>query len=607
MNPKELQIAADVLRRDVLEMTTAAGSGHPSSCLSSSELAAVLWFNEMFYDPSNPNHPHNDEFVLSKGHAAPLYYACLQQAGCIQEDLMRLRKIDSPLEGHPMPQKIPWIKAATGSLGQGLAIGCGMALGARMRKSTSRTYVLMGDSECSEGSVWEAVQFAAYHELTNLVAIVDVNRLGQRGETMLGHDLQAYKKRFEAFGWHAIALNGHKISEIITSLKKARSVKKPVVLLAKTLKGHGLSFMENKEGWHGRALTPQELTKALKEIPVHEFPAWEAKIPLPAKELSQKTIYALPLRYESNEQHATREGYGRGLARLAADNTHIIALDAEVSNSTYAEKVKERTPEQYIECFIAEQTLISVAQGLAIKHFVPYTSTFASFLTRAHDQLRMAALSGSHIITCGSHAGCSIGEDGASQMGLDDIAMMRALPNTTVLYPGDALAAERLVQLAAHQSGLVYIRTTRAKTPLIYNAKEEFMVYDFKAPRLSNNDSAVIVGAGITLHEAIKAHDQLKKQGISTAVVDAYCIKPFPGNKFIEFVKKHGGRVCVVEDHYTEGGLGEMIAHVLAGTSIPFRHLAVQRIPHSGTQQHTLEAAGIDAQAIITTLRTLVK
>ncbi len=607
MNPKELQIAADVLRRDVLEMTTAAGSGHPSSCLSSAEIATVLWFNEMFYDSSNPNHPNNDEFVLSKGHAAPLYYACLQRAGCIQEDLMRLRKSDSPLEGHPMPQKMPWIKTATGSLGQGLAIGAGMALGARMRKSPSRTYVLMGDSECSEGSVWEAAQFAAYHGLSNLVAIVDVNRLGQRGETMVGHDLQTYKKRFESFGWHAIALNGHKIPELCAAFKKARSIKKPLVLLAKTLKGRGVSFMENKEGWHGRALTQQELTKALKEIPSSEFPAWNPKLPLPAKEFVPKTVYALPLRYESHEHHATREGYGRGLARLAADNPHVIALDAEVSNSTYAEKVKERTPEQYIECFIAEQTLIGVAQGLAIKHFVPYASTFASFLTRAHDQLRMAALSGSHLIACGSHAGCSIGEDGPSQMGLDDIAMMRALPHTTILYPGDALAAERLVQTAAHQPGLAYIRTTRAKTPLIYTNKEEFLLNDFKAPRLSNNDSAVIVGAGITLHEALSAHDQLKKQGISTAVVDLYCIRPFPSNKFIEFVKKHGGRVCVVEDHYPEGGLGEMIAHVLAGTSIPLRHLAVPRIPHSGTKEYALESAGIDAQAIITAIRALVK
>lgn len=606
LTKKEVETIADLLRRDVMEMTTAAGSGHPTSCLSAADVAAVLWFCEMFYDPSQPQHPNNDQFVLSKGHAAPLLYACLKRAGCITDDLSSLRKIDSPLEGHPLPHT-SWIKVAAGSLGQGLAMGAGMALGARMKKSPSRTYVLMGDSECAEGSVWEAAQFAAYYELTNLVAIIDVNRLGQRGATMLGHDTAAYKKRFESVGWNTIVINGHKIADIIAAFKKAHASKKPCVLIAKTYKGKGVPFLENKENWHGRVLTTEQLPKALKGLPDRDFPLWKPQLPTPSKEETGKLIITTPNFYEQGTLVATREGYGKGLARLAADNAHVIALDAEVSNSTYADKVKERVPHQFIECFIAEQTLIGVAQGLATKGYVPFASTFASFLTRAHDQLRMAALGAARITVCGSHAGVSIGEDGPSQMGLEDIALFRTLPNATVFYPADAVAAERLVQLAAQTPGITYIRTTRPATPLIYNPKEEFVINEFKVLRLSNNDSVVLAGAGITLHEALKAHDVLKKQGISTAVADIYCIKPFPAVKFIEFVKKHGNRLIIVEDHYAEGGIGDMLAHALMNTAITIRHLAVPRVPHSGTKDQLLDAAGINAKAIIVAARELIK
>lgn len=604
---KDLEVIADLLRRDAIEMTTAAGSGHPTSCLSAADILATLWFNEMFFDPRNPHNPNNDQFILSKGHAAPLYYATLKRAGCISDALLTLRKHGSKLEGHPVPSTSPWIPAATGSLGQGLAIASGIALANTMHARASRVYTLLGDSECAEGSVWEAAQFAAHHELTNLCAIIDVNRLGQRGETMLGHHTKAYKKRFEAFGWNTIEINGHKIQEIADALKKARTSKKPYAIVAKTLKGKGVSFLEDKEGWHGKALSEAECVKAFKELPAHAMPAWETKLPTP-----HTTAQAFPkstaiTNYESHEHVATREGYGKALARMAVENQSIIALDAEVSNSTFAEKVKERTPSQFVECYIAEQTLINVAQGLAYRGLKPFASTFAAFLTRAHDQLRMAAIAGSSFTVCGSHAGTSIGEDGPSQMGLEDIALFRSLPNTTVLYPSDAISTERLTHLAANTQGIVYLRTTRPKTPLIYKPKEEFILHDFKVVRLSNSDSAVLIGAGITLHEALKAHDQLKKQGVSTAVIDAYCIKPFPLAKCLEFIKTHGSRVVIAEDHYYEGGLGEMIAHGLAGTDIRIKHLAVKTIPHAGTKEELMADAKIDAKSIIAAAHEIVK
>ncbi|MEK6858553.1 MAG: transketolase [Nanoarchaeota archaeon] len=608
LTPKELELRATILRRDVIEMTTTAGSGHPSSCLSAADIMATLWFHEMFFDPHNPHHLNNDQFIMSKGHAAPLYYAVLKHVGCANYDLNSLRKHGGALEGHPTPRVSPWIPAATGSLGQGLALGCGCALGCKMQKSTARTYVLLGDSECAEGSVWEAAQFAAYHELDNLCTIVDINRLGQRGETMLGHNIETYKKRFSSFGWNAIAVNGHKIVELESAFKKARTSKKPTVILAKTLKGKGVTFMENKEAWHGRALTKDECAKALKELPIAEMPSWKPKLPTAPKETHAHPFHTTaPTSYEPHDLVATREAYGKALARCAVENPSIVALDAEVSNSTYTEKVQERTPHQFVECFIAEQTLISVAHGLSLRRYKPFAATFAAFLTRAHDQLRMTAISNASVTITGSHAGVSIGEDGPSQMGLEDMALFRSLPHTTVFYPSDAIATERIVQLAAQTPGLTYIRTTRAKTPVIYKPKEEFIVNDFKAVHLSNSDSAVLVGAGITLHEALKAHNQLKKQGVSTAVVDVYCIKPFPDAKFIDFAKKHGNRVIVVEDHYYEGGIGEMIAHTLANTGITFKHLAVKNVPYAGTKDELLADAKIDARAIVSATHEMVK
>ncbi len=608
VNAKELQDIANLLRRDVLQMTTAAGSGHATSALSSAELITCLFFHEMSYDKDNANNHDNDEFVLSKGHAAPILYAALSRAKCIQEDIMEYRKISSSLEGHPIPSAaLPWIKAATGSLGQGLGIGIGMALAAKMQKKHYRTYVLLGDSECSEGSVWEAIQLASYYKLNNLCAIVDVNKLGQRGETMLSHNIAEYKKRFESFGWKAITINGHKISNIISALENAKKSNYPTAIIARTIKGKGVSFLEGRNGWHGKALKEDELEKALKEIPNPIMPNFEIKKPKESRKTEPRTKKPIIKNYNIGELIATREAYGTALAYLAYSNPSIISLDGEVSNSTFAEKVKEQAPNQFIECFIAEQNMISMALGLEKKGYLPFVSTFAAFLTRAHDQIRMSSISHSNMTICGSHAGVSIGEDGASQMGLEDIALFRSLPNSIVLYPCDAVSAQKLVNLASQTQGIKYIRTTRPKTPVIYNEKEEFILGDFKVLKFSNFDSVILAGSGITLHECLKAHDKLKSSGLHTAVIDIYCIKPFNAGKFIDFVKKHGNTIIVAEDHYPEGGIGEMLASLLANHNIKIKSLAVNKVPHSGTSQQLLEKYNINSDAIVKAARAIHK
>src|SRR3989344_1073760 len=599
LNAKQLSDIALVLRRYVLTATSAAGSGHATSCLSAADIVSVLFFHEMAFDKANPHNPDNDEFILSKGHAAPLLYAALKRVGLMAHELAHLRKLTSPLEGHPIPSlEMPWVKVATGSLGQGLSIGVGMALAAKMRKRSYRTYLLMGDSECSEGSVWEAAQIAAYYKLNNLCAIVDINKLGQRGETMLAHDIRSYAQRFGTFGWNVIVANGHSISDILKSFTKARNAQKPAIILAKTIKGKGVSFIEGKNGWHGRALLEAELKKALKETPAAQMPFFEPLAPTASGTKARKPqTLALP-RYAIGEEIATREAYGAALAALAQADPSVIALDAEVSNSTFAEKVKQTRPDQFIECFIAEQNMISMAQGLAVKGYKPFASTFAAFLTRAHDQLRMAAISKSSCIVCGSHAGVSIGEDGASQMGLEDIALFRALRNSIVLQPADANSTIKLTQLAQQHNGIVYIRTLRPKTSVIYPHHEEFIIGEFKVLKSSGFDSLVLIGTGITLHESLKAFQLLHKKGIPAAVVDCYCIKPFNSARFIEFIKSHGSRLVIAEDHYSEGGLGEMLSHELANHDIHVRHLAVTAQPHSATKDQMLAAQHIDAESI---------
>ena len=584
--------AAAVLRRDVLKMTTAAGSGHPTSCMSCADILSVLFFEEMKYDTKNPNNPDSDEFILSKGHAAPILYACLYRAGCIKNNLNSLRKLSSPLEGHPMPNSLKWVKVATGSLGQGLSVGLGFALAAKLQKRKFMNYVLLGDSEIAEGSIYEALQLASFYKLRNLCAIVDVNRLGQRGETMIGHKIRVYKRRFKSFGWNTITINGHKIKQIQKAFQRARLSNKPTAIIAKTYKGKGVSFLENKEGWHGKAVEKEKLEAALKEIPDVKFPKIKIKKPKTRKYKIKKSklIYN---KYE--EEAATRDAYGKILNSLASSNSSVIAVDGEVSNSSKSEVVKKETPKQFIEGYIAEQNMIGIALGLSKKGFNVFASTFSAFLSRAHDQIRMSAISSADFTICGSHSGVSIGEDGSSQMGLEDIASFRALINSTVLYPSDAVSTEKLTILASKLKGIKYLRTTRPATPVIYKTSEKFPLGDFKVLKQSKKDKAVLVGAGITLHECLKAYEILLEKGTRVAVIDLYCIKPFHHSKFTNFVKKHGNKVIVSEDHFPEGGIAEM----LSINNLNIKSVAVRELPHSGTQEELLDKYGISYKKII--------
>jgi len=605
MEVKDLQSLANVLRRDSLVMTTRAGSGHPTSCLSSAEIISCLFFNELKLDTKNSNNPDNDEFILSKGHAAAILYSCLKHSGCLTENLENYRKIGSDLEGHPTPE-LNWIKVASGSLGQGLSIATGMALASKLQKRKFRTFVLLGDSELAEGSNYEAFQFSSHNNLNNLTAIIDLNRLGQRGETMLGHNSKLLAIRLSSFGWNTIVIDGHNVKQILDALQKARKSDKPTAIIAKTLKGKGVSFLENKEGWHGKALNEKELAKALKEIPNPSLPSISIAPPITINQKAPLEHKIIQTKYNPKDEIATREAYGSALASLAKSNPSVLALDAEVSNSTFADKVKKETPKQFIECFIAEQNMLGLALGLSKKGFNVFASSFSSFLSRAHDQLRMAAISKANFTVCGSHCGISIGQDGSSQMGLEDIAMFRSLPNSTIFYPSDAVSAEKLTLLSSTLPGIKYIRTTRPKTKILYENKEEFPVGDFKVLKQSPKDKLVLIGAGITLHESLKAYEELKKAKIETAVIDLYCIKPLNSKKLIEFIKQHGNKIIITEDHYKEGGIGEALLSSLSNSGIIITHLAVSRIPHSGKPDELLERYGINAKAIVTEAKKII-
>ena len=602
---KQLSDIANVLRRDVAIMTTNAGSGHLTSCFSCAEILSCLFFHEMVWDIKDSKNPDNDEFILSKGHAAPILYSALYRSGAIKHNLNNLRKLNSPLEGHPMPKSLSQIKIATGSLGQGLSVGIGMALASKLQGRKFRTFVLMGDSETSEGSIWEAFQLASHYKLNNLCAIIDANRLGQRGQTMLGHDVKTYKKRIQSFGWNTLVVDGHNINQLIKALLKSKKSQKPTCIIAKTFKGKGVSFLENKENWHGRVMDNRHLHQALDELPHVSMPKIKIKKPIKMNEIKIKYLSSKPLNYSFGKEIATREAYGETLANLAILDNKIIAIDAEVSNSTRSEEVKKRTPRQFIETFIAEQNLIGIALGLSVKGFKPFASTFATFLTRAHDQIRMASLSSTKFTICGSHAGVSIAEDGASQMGLEDISMFRSLPNSTIFYPSDAVSTKELTKLASKNKGITYIRTTRPKTQVIYANNEKFPIGDFKILKESKKDKGVIIGAGITLHESLEAHKNLMKKNFNVAVVDLYCIKPFNSKKLIDFIKKHGNKIVISEDHYQEGGIGEMLAEELENTNIKIKHLYVSEIPHSGTKEELLKKYKIDSNAIVQAVNDL--
>jgi transketolase len=588
--------------------TSESASGHPTTCFSAADLVAALFFAEMRFDPKNPQHPLADRFVLSKGHAAPLLYAAWAEAGYIpREKLLELRELTSDLEGHPTP-RLPFVDVATGSLGQGLCAGVGIALNAARIGSDYRTYVLMGDGEVAEGSVWESAALAAFHKLESLCAIVDVNGLGQSRPTQYGHDVEAHRRRWLGFGWHTIVIDGHDLPQILDALAEARrTTQTPTAILARTFKGHGVSFLEDQPNWHGKALKKgEELDKALAELQaqfVEEPSDARIEIPKPAGTPRPEQVADVPPpSYKLGDQIATREAYGAAIARLGGFDSRVTALDADVKNSTFSDKFEAAHPERFYQCFIAEQAMIGAAMGLAARGAVPFPSTFAAFLTRAADFIRMLAISGLNVKMAGSHAGVSIGEDGPSQMALEDLSLMTSQPNIAVLYPSDAVAADRLVANAARHVGPVYIRTTRPKLPVLYENGESFPIGGLKVLRQSSGDTATVIGAGVTLYEALKAHDELKADGIHIRVVDLYSLQPIDAEALIT-AGRETGRLITVEDHYPAGGIGDAVARAVAPAGLAVTRLAVREIPRSGTPEELLDKYGISARHIADAVR----
>jgi transketolase len=603
---------ATTLRIESIRATSESGTGHPTSCCSAADLVAALFFSVMRYDPKNPRNPNNDRFVLSKGHAAPLLYAAWAEAGLFDvKELIKLRTLKSDLEGHPTP-RLSFVDVATGSLGQGLAAGVGLALNAKKVDRTGyRTYVLMGDGESVEGSVWEAVELARQFKLDNLCAIVDVNRLGQSDPTMLQHDMKAYKSRWAGFGWNAIVVDGHNHAAILKAFADAAKTKgRPTVLLAKTFKGKGISFAENKMDWHGKALKKgeesqkaiDELTKQIKPttaVPKFRIPPMTSRSVKPAKPMA-------PPAYKAGEMVATREAFGAALAALGEANPSVVALDADVKNSTFTDKFGRQFPDRFFENFIAEQNMIGAAIGLAATGKVPFVATFAAFLTRAYDFIRMAAISQSNIKLVGTHVGVSIGEDGPSQMGLEDVAMMAAQPGVVVLYPSDAVCAYKLVEMAAAHRGMVYIRAGRPKSPVLYGQEEAFKIGGCKVLRQSASDQLTIVAAGVTLFEALKAHDQLKSAGIPVRVIDLYSVAPIDRLTLLESARATKNRILTVEDHYEHGGLGDAVLGAVGSEGVRVQKMAVREIPHSGKPDELVDHFGLSARTIVDTVKKLV-
>jgi transketolase len=595
------------LRVDSIRSSAVTKSGHPTSSMSAADLMAVLLSKYLHYDFGAPDDPHNDHLIFSKGHASPLLYSMYRAAGAIDEhELLTFRTFGSRLEGHPTPA-IPWVDVATGSLGQGLPYGVGIALaGKKLDRLPYRVWVLCGDSEMAEGSMWEAFEHAAFYGLDNLTAIIDVNRLGQRGETMHGWDLDSYANRAQAFGWHAIEIDGHDVNAIDVAYAEAISTEgQPTVVVAKTIKGKGVKEVENKPGWHGKALDNPEqaieelggIRNILVDVPKpdrsgepHRFPSGDLELPT----------------WDEGEEVATRRAYGDALVALGAARGDVVALDGEVNNSTFAELFAEAYPERYFEMYIAEQQLIAAAVGLQVRDWVPFASSFAAFFSRAYDFIRMSAISQANIRLCGSHAGVSIGEDGPSQMALEDLAMMRAVHGSTVLYPSDPNQTAKLVAEMAERKGIVFMRTTRAATPVIYGADEEFPIGGSRV--LRDGDDVTIVAAGITLHESLKAAETLEAAGISARVIDLYSVKPVDGETLRAAAEATGGRVLTVEDHWPEGGIGDAVLEALSDGETPARviRLAVRDMPGSGKSAELLGAAGIDAEHIAEAARSLV-
>lgn len=604
---------AQQLRVDSIRCTTAAGSGHPTSSMSAADLMSVLMMSYLHYDFDNPKNPNNDHLIFSKGHASPLLYSMYKAAGAISdEELLTLRKFGSRLEGHPTPV-LPWVDVATGSLGQGLPIGVGVGLaGKYLDKLPYHVWVLLGDSEMAEGSIWEAFDHASHYKLDNLVGILDCNRLGQRGETDLGWNTAAYEARARAFGWNAIVIDGHNYDEINAAFTQAAQPNgSPTLIVAKTIKGKGFSLVENKNGWHGKALNKEQEAQAIQELhPVRSqtYPVQKPAAGQPAPEAEKKTV-ELP-RYDASEPVATRKAYGDALKALGAANPDVVALDGEVSNSTYANEFAQAYPDRFFEQYIAEQQLVAAAVGMSVRHKIPFASTFAAFFSRAYDFIRMAAISRANIRLVGSHAGVSIGEDGPSQMALEDLAMMRAVYGSTVVYPSDPNQTAQLVAQMANHGGIVYMRTTRESTPVLYGPDEEFKIGGSRVVRRSDKDRLTVVAAGITLHEALKAYDQLQSQRVNIRVIDAYSVKPMDEETLLVAAQEAGNKIIVVEDHWPEGGLGDAVLEVFTqqdGTSPQIVKLAVQSMPGSGTPAELMEEAGISAHSIVEAVNALLQ
>jgi transketolase len=612
-----LKNIATRLRIDSVRATTEAASGHPTSCMSMADLTAALFFAEMRFDPKDPKNPQSDRFVLSKGHAAPILYSAWAEAGAFDRaELMKLRQIGSDLEGHPTP-RLNFVDVATGSLGQGICAAIGTALNARRIASDYRTYVLLGDGESAEGSVWEAADVAALDKLDNLCGITDVNALGQSRPTMWQHDMGQFERRWKAFGWHAIVIDGHDLTQILDAFAEARSTKgQPTMILARTEKGKGVSFVEGKDGWHGRPFKKgDELDRAIAELEKQFVTAADsgpaanlaAEIPKPPSKTSAvftpKPV-AAPA-YALGDLVATREAFGTALAKLGESDARIVALDADVKNSTFSDRFEKVAPERFYQNFIAEQVMIGAAMGLAARGAIPFPSTFACFLSRAADFVRMAAISNVDVKLTGSHAGVSIGEDGPSQMALEDLAMMRAIGGCAVFYPSDAVSTERLLALMAYHHGPAYMRTSRPKTPVIYEASTPFRIGGSHVVRSSADDKVTIVGAGITLFEALGAYDTLQKQGIAARVIDLYSLQPID-TETLQKASRETGWIVTVEDHYPAGGIGEAVMSAVAPIGGKVHQIAVRELPRSGRPEELVDKFGLSASHIVDAVKALL-
>lgn len=598
VDPVDIDLLARQLSADSIRATTAAGSGHPTSCLSASHIMATILTSHIRLLPEAPEDPANDRLILSKGHAAPLLYAALAAIGVIDRDrLTGLRSHGSLLEGHPVPN-LPHVPVATGSLGQGLANGLGMALAAGTLSSPARVWVLLGDSEMTEGSVWEAMALASHYDVSNLTAVVDVNRLGQRGPTMYGWDTDVYEKRAQAFGWNTLVVDGHDPEEISSSLAEIGRREGPGMVVARTVKGHGVSFLEDEPGKHGKALSEEEADNAIGELDPGKWRTVTVQPPpKSSRDVEPSPSFDLPA---FDEKMATRDAFGEALAAVVGADPDVVVLDAEVSDSTRSAAAEQAAAAQFHELYIAEQAMVGVAVGMQAVGLKPVASTFAAFLTRAHDFIRMGAISHARMVLNGSHAGVSIGKDGPSQMGLDDIAMMRATPGAAVLYPADGTTTGALLEAALEWPGIAYLRTTREKTPSIYSSSQDFSIGGSHILRTSIGDEATIVAAGITVHEAIVASTELEDENIRVRVIDAYSVEPLDAAT-IEEAMAETGLIIVAEDHSKVGGLGDAVSAVLSENRPgPVVKLGVDRLPGSATPQEQRELAGISSTAIKT-------